>query len=405
MALTNLWYYIIGYLEITIMGVAVERFINLALRENILIWDIKKYRGGMKAKVRARDFARLRSFLKNTGCRVKIVNKQGLPFLFHKMKTRKSLTLGLFITLVVLIYLSTFIWFVDIAGNERVSSGEIEQIIKDHGLQPGVRRTDVDPVNIENDLKAEYDEIMWAGVELTGTRALIKVVEKEPEPKIPQGPTNVVATRHAYIVDTMVFSGYPAVETGDTVRPGDILVHGRIVPADMERGEDDEWDLSEYPKTQAKGFVKGKIHYSGVGEIPVKDEVSSQTGEKYTRYGIYLEGETRFLDLKDIPFVEYDKRKTVRKLSLPVSDRQLGFITEQFYELETKSVKRDKERAQKIAQEKAIQEALAKARDDDEVANITDKFYRSVETDDDNMVSVQAIISVETDIGKEIEME
>ncbi len=37
--------------------------------------------------------------------------------------------------------------------------------------------------DIESEIIAVFDEILWVGIDLRGTRATVKVVEKEEEPK------------------------------------------------------------------------------------------------------------------------------------------------------------------------------------------------------------------------------
>ena len=48
--------YIKGYLIITINGVFAERFINICVHRNILIWDVSRKNGGIMAKMARKDF-------------------------------------------------------------------------------------------------------------------------------------------------------------------------------------------------------------------------------------------------------------------------------------------------------------------------------------------------------------
>ncbi|ACB84780.1 sporulation protein YqfD [Natranaerobius thermophilus] len=406
MILKKVWYYIIGYLEVTVLGIAVEKFLNLALQENILIWDVKKYPRGLKVKIGVKDFAKVRKVVKNSGCRVKIVRKRGLPFYVKKLKERKLLTGGIIFTLVVLSYLSSYIWFIDITGNDRVNDEEIHEILAKHDLQQGVKRSAVDIHEIEDDIIATHDEILWAGINIRGTRAEVNINEKEEEPEQIEGPSNIIAKTDAYIVDTMVYSGYPAVEPGDAVRKDDVLIYGRVVPSGTELGELEEEELTEYPGTQARGIVKGRVHYKGYSEKGLTEVKKERTGDKFTRYGLYFNGETRYLDLKEIPYVEYDKKKTMRKLSLNYPPWEIALIREELYEISSQEIHLDRSEAKELAKKEAYDEAQDKIEDiKDQDIEIIGVDYRELDNQDEDVVQIKAVLSVEKNIGEEIEVE
>ena len=76
-----------GYLVIILKGKRIERLINLAIQKKMQIWNIARYdqeRG--KLAIRLEDFFELKPLLKETGCRVRIMSKHGLPFFFKKVK-------------------------------------------------------------------------------------------------------------------------------------------------------------------------------------------------------------------------------------------------------------------------------------------------------------------------------
>lgn len=73
--------YIKGYLIITINGVFAERFINICVHRNILIWDVSRKNGGFMAKMATKDFYKVRDIARITNSKVRIKRRQGLPFL------------------------------------------------------------------------------------------------------------------------------------------------------------------------------------------------------------------------------------------------------------------------------------------------------------------------------------
>jgi len=60
--------YILGYVRITVEGYYIERFINICINNKILIWNIKREKGGVKLflNVGINDFKKLGHISKKT---------------------------------------------------------------------------------------------------------------------------------------------------------------------------------------------------------------------------------------------------------------------------------------------------------------------------------------------------
>ncbi|WP_158212424.1 sporulation protein YqfD [Natranaerobius trueperi] len=411
MIFKKVWYYIIGYLEVTVIGTTVEKFINLTTQNNILIWDIKKYPRGLKLKISISDFHKLRHIIRKTNCRVKIVEKKGIPILKKKLRKRKVLVGGIVVAIVVLIYLSSFVWFIEIVGNERVSDEEIIETLEESGVAPGTKKSEFEAHEIENIVVNQHDEIIFVGIRVKGMKVQIEIVEKEEQPEEFEGPTNIVSDREAYITNILVFSGFPAVEPGDVVKEDDVLIYGRTVSDQVleERIFEDEDKaiaeiLDEFPQTQAQGVVKGKVHQKGYGESELVYEKRERTGEKITQYGYYFNGETNYLDLKEPSYVEYDKKKTLRKLNIDSLGWEIGLVRKEYYEVEVSQGERSNSEAKELAKEKAYEQAKKTYRDGDNT-EIVDVHFEELKIEKDQLVRIRAILSVERNIGKEVKLQ
>jgi similar to stage IV sporulation protein len=60
-----------GYLIIEIQGQFLERFINLAIKSNIFLWDIEKTQCRMTLKISTKGFKRIRKAARKTHTKVK----------------------------------------------------------------------------------------------------------------------------------------------------------------------------------------------------------------------------------------------------------------------------------------------------------------------------------------------
>mgnify|MGYP003292667122 CR=1 FL=1 len=118
--------YILGYVRITVEGYYIERFINICINSKILIWSIKREKGGAKLylNVGINDFKKLKQIARKTKCKIKISRKRGIPFILNRYRKRKIF--GIFLILIIAIILGTsnYIWNIEI----KIENNEIENI-------------------------------------------------------------------------------------------------------------------------------------------------------------------------------------------------------------------------------------------------------------------------------------
>ena len=99
--------YILGYVRITVEGYYIERFINICRNNKIIIWNLKRDKSvRLNLNIGIKDFKKIKKIAKKTKCKVKIIKKKGLPFLFNRYKKRKIFVIFLFIILFVITYIS-----------------------------------------------------------------------------------------------------------------------------------------------------------------------------------------------------------------------------------------------------------------------------------------------------------
>ncbi|OPZ94852.1 MAG: putative stage IV sporulation protein YqfD [Planctomycetes bacterium ADurb.Bin412] len=144
MFVVRLWLYLKGYLEISIRGAMVERFINLATQQGVSPWDIRRINQTVNAKINVSDFRCLRPLARKTQCRVRILGRHGLPFVVLRLRKRKTFAAGALLFCLTLYFLSSFIWFVEIAGTDELEPGLIREKAASLGIRPGVMRFSID---------------------------------------------------------------------------------------------------------------------------------------------------------------------------------------------------------------------------------------------------------------------
>ena len=114
--------YIFGYVRVSIEGYYIERFINICTINKLLIWNLKRDKGTkLYLNIGIEDFYKAVKISKKLKCKIKIIRKNGIPFVINKYKKRKVF-LGTLVFIILLIGISTnFIWNISIVvdGSEQ----------------------------------------------------------------------------------------------------------------------------------------------------------------------------------------------------------------------------------------------------------------------------------------------
>ena len=126
MLLLRLWNFLRGYVIILVEGHFIERFINICTRRQLFLWDVKRSSDTtMTLKMSIKGFKMVRPVAKKTHSKVKIISKNGMPFIISRYRKRKAYVLGALLFLVLINLIASFIWDIEITGNKDVGRSDI----------------------------------------------------------------------------------------------------------------------------------------------------------------------------------------------------------------------------------------------------------------------------------------
>lgn len=174
-----------GYVRIEVEGYYIERLVNICTNKKILIWNLKK-RSDVKLylNIGIKDFKKLYTISKSTNCKIKVLQKKGLPFLFNKYKKRKLFVLFLIIVFLVVFISSKYVWSIDIIIENNFVAENILSDLEEFGLKKGMLKSNIDTDSIINHLLLKRDDISWIGINIVGTKVIVNVVMSESIPEI-----------------------------------------------------------------------------------------------------------------------------------------------------------------------------------------------------------------------------
>ena len=250
-------------------GYYIERFINICSKKQIILWNLeRKDNITLVADIDKKEFKRLREITRKTKCKVKIQKKIGLPFVVRKYKKRKIFLILLVLIFLLIFSLSHFIWNIDVECSSNISKDEIISLVETEGLKIGVLKNSVDTKEVINKLRLERDDIAWAGIEIKGTNAIIKIEEADAKPDIIDDDDycNIVADKEGVITKISAGNGTPLVKEGDVVKNGDVLIAGYM-----------EGKYTGRQYVHSIGEVQAKVWYKNTQKVYFKETKKEET--------------------------------------------------------------------------------------------------------------------------------
>lgn len=394
MLLKILFNYLIGFINITVEGFFVERFINNCINNKITLWNIKRKNSTLiTTNVSIKDFMNVRHMAKKTKCKLSINSKKGLPFIMHKYRKRRLLLLLLIpVTLIILIS-SMYIWNVEIIGSEDINKEELIKQLKEEGVYSGNRKNKINVKKVIDNIRLKRNDISWMSIDMKGTNIIINIVKAESKPNIinEDEHCNIVATKNGVITKITADNGTALAKKGDMVQKGDILIGGYM-----------EGKFTDTRYLHAKGKIYAKVWYTKRAKSYYTREITEKTENKKKRYSININNFKINL-YKTLPkFENYDtinetnKMKIFSNFYLPLQINKTTYI-----ELKKIKVTYGKEELKQIL----IQE-LEREFEKDEVnkLNVANKII-NIYDNDDKELEIEMTYEVIEEIGTEEKFE
>lgn len=379
--------YILGYVNISVEGYFIERFINICISKKILMWNLRRKKSSfLYVNIGMSDFKKIREIAKTTKCKVKIEAKKGFPFILHRYKKRKMFLVSLLIILISIWGISNFIWNIEVIGNETIQVGEIISDLNSKGLKTGILKHNINTKQIISDIRLERNDIAWIGIKIHGTNVIVEIVEVDKKPEIidEEDYCNIVSDKEGIITKINAANGSALVKEGDIIKKGDILIGG--------------WLEGKYTGTRyvhSKGEIQAKVWYSKKEKMALNVQLQEQTGIEEKSYYININNFKINLPKRVPNFKNYDTINENKKLKIfsnfyfPI---EFGVTT--YKELCNKNVTYTKEQAKQIILEKLEKELKEEIENTENIVN-TQVNYK----EENEVVEVELIYEVLENIG------
>ena len=338
MPVIKIFHFLKGYVIIFVEGLFVERFINICIKRGVYLWDLKKLsKTTMRCKVSISGFKSLRGIAAKSGVKVHISARRGLPFKLAGYKKRYALVFGAVLCAALFWALTSFLWIVDINGNESITKAEVLDALGEAGIKKGVYMKNINTDKAVNSLRIKLDRLAWVGIEKSGSKLIVSVKERTLGPPVvdKDTPVNLVATKDGIIRKLIVASGNTVVKLGDTVSKGDLLVSGLF---STETGE------SRY--VHSKGRVFARTFYEKRENLSLFKEEKTYTGNEISKKSIKIWNFP--INLYFSSSISYDKcDKIEKKHNLKIAGFEIPvvYVNDIYKEYTVSKAKLDKQSA------------------------------------------------------------
>lgn len=390
-----LWNYFRGYVIIKIKGFSIERFLNLCLNKDINLSKLEEVNDGVICRISIKDVKLLKEISKKTGCKYKIIYKYGMPFFIFKNRKRKMFLIGAITFIALLYYFSSFIWTIQVTGNNQIDNNDILHFCEEKGLFLGAYKRKIDIKSIQSDLKNNFDTVSWVNIKIDGTKATISLSENIQNQKTVENNSacDIIAKEKGVITEIVTRTGTPLVKSKDVVNKGDVLVSGELL---LKEGEEIKGTYNTYADADIKAKTEKEIKVSVPFEYYIK-EYTENKKSTYTLLAFNKSFDFNLLKTK-ISYENYDTIISRKQLKLS-ENFYLPFIIKKTSYKEyipvkkTYSINEAKLYANKLITEKIIEEI-------DFSSDILDKqiIYEEIE----NQLVATAKITLIEDIGEKV---
>lgn len=333
-----------GEIEVRVESLEIEKFINIATKNKIRMWNMKKESfTTITFRMFQDQYKSLKRIVRKTGSKTKVTRKSGLRFILNKVMKRKFFVLGIGVFIGLIIVFSSLILRIEISGNKKVDNKKIMQCLETQGVTYGKFKFGLKLREVEDKVLKDINELSIVNIKIIGTKAMVNVVERNMPPEIDniETPSDIVAVKDGVVSKITALKGQEVVRIGDYVKKGDQLVSG-IVKDELE---------APINIVESKGEVLAKTWYEVKETIAFdyKEEKFTGNQKDINYYNIFNKAITFNGKIK---FQKYDKIKETRNCEIFGIELPIEKTTESYREKVTIKRKLTKDEALKILNKK-----------------------------------------------------
>lgn len=340
------------------------RIINMMARESLGADSLHMVDGVLVFELPLFRKRRLDALFKRYGFSYDNCVKSGLPHYLYSYRRRAGLFIGVLILIATVYASSSFVWRINVIGNETLDDTEVTDGLEALGFRVGSYIPSVNVKLLANEYLLGHPELAWMSINIIGNCVDVRVREAlsgNDEDIGKDTPSVLVASRDGFIERIELENGEIIKNVGQTVREGETLVSGVIETGD-----------GAFRLVRASAKVFAKTAHTFTVKIPYSHTKQTETPLDTTEYSIIFFSKSIRLPARSRPAADEVKiLESSSYLTLPGGiPLPVGILTRSFYSTQSEQVTLDPESAERLAREE-IARIISKDYKDSEVIAIT----------------------------------
>lgn len=221
--------YLRGYAQIMISGAEPERCLNMFAARDVAFWAPEKTDAlHLRCRIYQKDLDAANRLASAAMCTVETELQRGLYSEYRGLLRRPLLLLGVAGAFAVTFFLQNFIWVITVSGNEQIPTEQILLTLEQEGVTFGAWGPSFEQESLKNRMLNRLPQLRWLALNRTGAIARVLTSEREGEKHTVDraAVSNLIAKRPGVITRVSVLNGFAAVQPGDAVITGQLLVSG-----------------------------------------------------------------------------------------------------------------------------------------------------------------------------------
>lgn len=277
----------------------------------------------------------------SVGISPEAVSRHGLPAILWRYRRRYGAIVGVMIFIFISLFSGSILWDVRVEGNSMLSDREVEKILEECGLSVGMPVRGIPTALIETRALIYSEDIAWISINILGSVAEVHIIEDDGARQEDVLGSDIVAERGGEILWLEDIRGYQAVEIGQTVEEGQLLIGGKYPTV--------EGAPERYTTPRGRVYARTAREFSVF--IPFEYERKVYTGrEKCQKYFIFFKKEVKFFENCGNLYTECDTIYTEEYFYLPGGIAlPFGVRTVRYLEYEREVAVRSEESAIELA--------------------------------------------------------
>lgn len=339
-----------GYAKFTAKGKFPERLLNLTLKNGIRLWGMYSDSTSLTAYVSAKEYVLLKPFAKRCGLILHCTKKGGLPFIISQYKIRSGLVVGAILYIAISIILSGFIWNIDISTGGSINEYELRKELRSLGLYEGAKISNLSTHDIEQQATLDMDNIAWISINISGTLVNVEISPRvDKKSSTEKKPSNIIANSDGVIIGIEAGEGKPSVKVGEAVVKGQMLVSGIL-----------EYDVGGFKLKHSDAKIYAQTKRTLSVTVPLKEELLKKTDVSSYKKSLSLLWCSFPISIVGTPNGFVSTQIKHENIELFGTQVPIEIVTENYNKYEKTEVKRTKEQARTLAENKiAVLEAFS----------------------------------------------